>query len=418
MEFFITISSQSKIYNCIIISKRKGRGMKKWYALIFSLCALELCAREQREEWINIFVHGAVSLRSHLSLKLTGPLLHDKIEGTSYEKDVVKIRRNKYLFTMQAIQDLGLQRINSSISTPPGAYAFATLFDTVLKQCQGPRIKNWYYTFGWTGLVSYKRRYFEARILYNQIKEELAKFHAQGRYPKVRILGYSHGANVVLNLTAIRHNEFPHDSFCIEEAILLGAPVSVRSMKLIEFPFFKNIYHLYSKSDLVQLLDITVPGHRPVRTFANICLPERLTQIEVKLFGQPLEGPCKRSLRKKVINQSPGHFEFWFFGWALQNYRRNLSIYPLPFGVLAPLFVCAAHAHPHCSRHMVVDVRLEDECIFVSDSCSGIKIKLPFMSRQEFVALQKKALSFHPSNPRYRDAYRQLQSATDPNAYK
>jgi hypothetical protein len=393
--------------------------MKKWHFLILTLTVGQLSAQALQEEWITIFVHGLVALKSNLSPALVRPLLFDEIEGTCYERNVVAVRDNPFLFTVQAMQGLGLRRINRHVASPSGAYAFALLFDQVYKYCYGETTKNSYYTFGWTGLLSYKRRYQEARILYNQIKEELMRLKARGHTPKVRILAYSHGGNLVLNLPAIRANECPDDTFCIDELIVLGVPVSNRSEQLIQFPLFKTMYHLYSKSDLVQRLDITVPSGIPHRIFKG-CVPDTLTQIEVRLRApmRRKSHTCSPSFMRGIINQSPGHFEFWFFGWASHIYRQNWVLYPLPLGVLAPCIIRAAQALTQCPRHVIVDIRPDQGIAFVKDPACTATVTTPFLSVDKLTALQWKAVSFHPGQPEYINEYLRLQSTVSPDTYK
>jgi hypothetical protein len=90
----------------------------------------------------------------------------------------------------------------------------------------------------------------------------------------------------------------------------------------------------------------------------------------------------------------------------------------LPFALLVPCIIRAAHAHPQCPRHVTVDVRPYKEVAFVSDRMRGTKVIVPFLPQREITKLQEKAIRFHPGQPRYVEEFLRLQSTINPETYK
>ena len=115
--------------------------------------------------------------------------MSDKIEGTLYQKATEHMRHAKFLQRDQAIQGLGLQKVDKTVIGPGKAStAIARIFDKVdfWVNEKNPE-NNHYYTFGWSGLVSMSMRYQDARRFYTELTQEIEKFRAQGIEPKVRI---------------------------------------------------------------------------------------------------------------------------------------------------------------------------------------------------------------------------------------
>lgn len=113
-----------------------------------------------------------------------------------------------------------------------------------------------FYVFGWESEhVNDATRNKAAKILVEQIYEVTVDYYVRHDViPKIRLIGYSHGGNVILHTA----NYFPlyadmHDVDI--EAWLFGTPVQVISHDLVNSACFKKIYSIYSKKDIIQKID-------------------------------------------------------------------------------------------------------------------------------------------------------------------
>ena len=370
--------------------------------------------KEERVEWITIIIHGTVGFQANLCYKTILQAQADCIEGSDYERKVLAMREDPYLFSLQPMQRIGLHKVPTTDNELNAASTFVSLYKDVQHAC-GIREKGEFYTFGWSGLISIKRRYAEARILYKKIREKIGTYHKSGKKVKVRLIGYSHGATLLLNIADIRACEFPADTFVINEAILLGLPINRRAHIQITSPVFEKIYNIYSREDAVQTLDaFSQDDFFSSREFIGPCLPQSLTQIEMKVTACfRRDGRCLPSRMRGLYNQSPGHIELWFFGWAHSGYRQNLNIYPLPAAVFIPYVKCAAHKL--CCKNVLVDLRPNQNIVRIRANTGVAKTNLaslaktgiecatmPFLNAKTYEALREKAMELHPHNQEYK----------------
>lgn len=144
-----------------------------------------------------------------------------------------------------------------------------------------------FYIFGWSGLLSFQARKQAAHELHEHLAKLIASYVE--RYdvvPRIRVITHSHGGNVVLNLAAIE------PAYTIDELILLACPVQAATSPLISHPLFKKIYHLFSTTDMFQVLDMQGLYHNGIksplfsaRRFA--CQPN-LVQVAIKMGRRSL----------------------------------------------------------------------------------------------------------------------------------
>jgi len=141
---------------------------------------------EPTQVWINVFVHGIMSIKPHLNMSNFMRFMRDDVENTTYAKTVELMRQDNHFFKNQAMQSFGLQKIDpTDISIGNASSALAAILDEVTLMSHGPSIKNHYYTYGWSGLMSHTKRYKDAIILYQDIEKEVKIFQAQD--PCIRI---------------------------------------------------------------------------------------------------------------------------------------------------------------------------------------------------------------------------------------
>src|SRR5204863_8304961 len=133
--------------------------------------------------------------------------------------------------------------------------ALANNYDYVTK-INSPLSNNQYYTFGWSGLLSPKSRYNGGAELFKSLSTELKnEFWDHSIFPKIRLIGYSHGGNVCLNIAAAKNNIDPNSPLSIDELVLIGVPIQTETDYLSADPIFKKIYHIFSRADHIQRID-------------------------------------------------------------------------------------------------------------------------------------------------------------------
>lgn len=373
----------------------------------------------KKENWITIFVHGCVGLRSNFNYKTFKRLLKDKIEGTQYQKNVIETRQKPFLYTLQPMQECGLVPVHEGKNYPSAAYFLSNLLDSQYHFWEHQEI-NKYYTYGWSGLLSNKQRECESRTFYKDLKNEIIRLRKNGLKPKIRIISYSHGALLSFNLAKIRRCFYPKDKFKIDQLITLGMPVHNTTYELIDKNMFKEIFHIYSKSDYVQRLDIFGPCHFFSQKRFFGCLPDNITQIELRITARPLLIPkkCVPIHMRRSTDQSPGHIEMWFFGWAPKGYRKNFVMYPLPSSILVPYLIKVAREHKKYSHNLKIDIRPDEEIAIIKSRDSRFCDIIPFMNIHDFVKLKWDACIFHPGQEEFVREYIKLQGNINPADYK
>jgi hypothetical protein len=259
--------------------------------------------------------------------------------------------------------------------------------------------ENHYYNYGWYGLLSTRIRYFDSLPLYEHILAEVNKFRAQGIEPEVRLIGYSHGGNVCLNLGAVRQNEPVDQSLRIDELILIGVPIQCETDFLLTDPIFKRIYQIYSRGDRIQKLDFFSTkrffSRRMFTSRKYFPLPEKLTQIQLRVTRavrgknrctlpcfNPNDVPSVSGKSKRFRDASPGHIELWFYGWTPENYRKNFILDPLPFCIFVPLVLDQIEdtidraKTPNPCKPIIFDIRPEYEQVIIKNQKSWKNITL------------------------------------------
>lgn len=382
---------------------------------------------------MTVFVHGIFSVKPYLNTNNLIRFIQDDVQDTYYEKSIAFMRENEFFYKNQAMGPLGLHLIDQSATgaayeTHKSAITIANLFDHMNKLAHTGRSHNRYYQFGWSALLSPRARYQDSVKLFKALEEEVEKLRNLGMEPTVRVIGYSHGGNVALNLGAAHQKAYPNSTLVINELILLGTPIQHDTDYLINDPVFKHVYNIYSLSDRVQRIDFfSLDRFFSGRVFTprkGFTLPDKLVQVQLKvtrpsLRHKPLEERIRKTsnLRGRgmisgkshlLTDTSPGHIELWAFGWTPQHYRMHYPLYPLPTVCLLPFIThyleTYQHAHDKQHRgnkqpHIVFDIRPAHEYIIVRKRHSKIIDKIiPFVSRETLALLQQETLALMPEN--------------------
>jgi len=152
-----------------------------------------------------------------------------------------------------------------------------------------------FYIFGWSGNLSHRARERAAQQFLKALKKLIKKYEQKYKVkPFVRVITHSHGGNMVMHLAQYNNDK---EKINIDELILLACPVQHVTRGYLKQSFFKNIYNLYSKRDVIQVADPQglQPHENDSDTLTKPLFSERrfpsqnnLTQVEVTCEGKGL----------------------------------------------------------------------------------------------------------------------------------
>lgn len=396
--------------SCFIEAKRKKA--KDFYASMHNEPQPFNTTDEDNGPWVTIFVHGIMSIQPHLTLQNAMRFVRDDVQHTIYSKTVEYMRLDPYFYLNQAMLEFGLKKIDLNDLQPGNApNAIARIYDEVT-HLVSPLTTNTYYTFGWSGLLSPSARYNDSIKLLQELTRELEEnYWKQGIYPKIRLVGYSHGGNVCLNLAAARQNTAPQSHISIDELILVGVPIQTETDYLSNDPIFKKIYHFFSQTDRIQRIDFfsfnRIFSRRYFRNSNNFKVPKKLMQIDMKFTRSAhtnRKNPKKQAAyvnynnsgivsgRSRLLRDcSPGHLEFWFFGWSPKHYRESFLLHPLPAFITIPYIL---HEIKKVNNNIItpypiiVDIRPEFETMLIKQrKQNNFTAIVPFLSHEQIKEL-------------------------------
>ena len=400
------------VSNCYINAAKKRKKSKDFYASMQNDPQPFDTQETGKETWVTIFVHGIMSIQPHLTIQNAMRFIRDDVQNTIYSKTVEYMRLDPYFYLNQAMQEFGLKKIDINDLQPGHATnAIAQMYDDVTKLVS-PETTNHYYTFGWSGLLSPSARYNDSIKLLQALTKELEeKYWKLGITPKIRLIGYSHGGNVCLNFAAARQNTDPKSSISVDELILIGVPIQTETDYLSNDPVFKKIYHFFSQTDRIQRIDFfsfnRVFSRRYFRNSNNFRVPKKLMQIDMKFTRSAHtrhDNPKRRAAlvdytkpgivsgRSRLLrDSSPGHLEFWFFGWSPKHYRESFPLHPLP------AFVCIPYILHYIKQiqndivnpyPVIVDIRPEFDTMLIKQRKNNNFTHIfPFLSHEQIEQL-------------------------------
>jgi len=372
-------------------------------------------APEKKDLWVTVFVHGSFSLQPHLTLGNAINVIFDRIENSVYYRSTEINRRDHFFYKNQVMLGLGLHKIDLHHPNKEEASRIIAASYEKVSQYAGNAPSDEYYAFGWSGLVSHKLRYLEAGILYQQLHDIVKKLKAEGKNPKVRVISYSHGGNLSIQLGAVHVTKAPSEQFEIDELYLNGTPVQIETDYLINSPVFKKVYNIYSKADVIQKLDFfsfkRFFSRRKFTNRRNFELPDKLTQIRISItdytpkdLNSNIPFPRdEKSLRKhfKRCTYDPGHFELWFVGWTILSYRKNFPFNPLPIIDFLPIIIKDLDKNPQISKDIIVSILPYKEKIEIYNNKKFIYhkelvVEKPFLPKKFMEEIQTNALKYEP----------------------
>lgn len=363
----------------------------------------------QDEAWITIFVHGMLNIVPHLNCKNICLFLQDNILDTLYAHTVHYIRENPFFYTNDGMGPLGLTELNiHDLRQGMVGNVSAYIYNEMCRLVGLPYRHNHYFTYGWSGLCSMAQRYIEAEDLLLDIDALVQKYTCNTIKPKVRIIGYSHGGNISLNLAAVHQAKYPEMDISIDELILVGLPVQHETDSLVCSPLFKKIYHFYSRLDRIQQLDPFSThfffSRQQFESRNSFTIPDKLTQVQIKCSRararrQKQNPACVRRVgtsnragqRRSMRDASPGHIELWFFQWTIGNYRDTFPLAPLPVLSFIPYMIVELQKiedYIHRPRPIIFDLRPEfDVAVIKQHFNSELCEVVPFIHQDDLEPL-------------------------------
>ena len=372
--------------------------MKK--SLIITVIFFNLLAQETDQNiTLTVFVHG--SLRPRVKMSDIIAIGKDKnVPQTNYGKTNLYIRNHQFTRQSQAMQDLGLHEINQA-SNESCKLAFKIIQELDNEENQIA------FTFGWSGLLTRSGRKEEGLKLYNQLSAVIAELESKNIKPKLRIIAFSHGGNVSLNMA---NAYIDQPNFKVDELIMVGTPVQRDTDYLVNNKIFKNIYHFYSSDDLAQKIDhlsaSTYHCHQRFAPRQNFCLPQKLTQIRIRVKKatsnkNKITPFCCQAVSPdtKFHYVDPGHIELWFFGWCASGYRKDYPLYPLPLTIFTPWIARIIKQLPRTSSHITAEIFPQAGIINLDygSFCSSCKnYCLPFITCQDLQMIKNWSLNKQP----------------------
>lgn len=172
----------------------------------------------------------------------------------------------KVLVELRSLIQKPLSLINKELPyahTDPGLHTAQSLdkkhyirgiLETICAQDSTYSLNNTY-VFGWSGQLSFDAREKASEELYATLLSLVAEYKEQYKQvPYIHIITHSHGGNVVLNFGKIA-DYYPEMQLSIDNLILLACPVQQETACYVESPLFKKIYSLWSKFDMIQIID-------------------------------------------------------------------------------------------------------------------------------------------------------------------
>ena len=112
--------------------------------------------------------------------------------------------------------------------------------------------------------------------------------------------------------------------FKLNKHIILGTPIQSDADYLITDSLFKKVYNIYSRGDRFQKLDMFSSGQFfSERKFIPHCelpeLPQKLTQVEIKVTRKPKASGCCRTCDKIGCCSVPSYKKYRNVSRAIVN---------------------------------------------------------------------------------------------------
>lgn len=322
--------------------------MKKTVYSIFFLCLFIYPLGGSSHCVMHVFIHGTQSSRyivNRVGEFLMGEWMSQFLQVIYCQKDkggrmfaqykekilhyIDVVNHNNY-YNFQPLGSAGFQEIDMHGKAELTSFAYVSFITSLLYEhlydlvFAGHADTLVFRSYNWNGFLSAQDRLDAARLLYAELLQDAKQLQYETGLPvKIHLLAHSHGCNVVLNLAAIEQDA--KQGLRVDRALLFAGPVQSETERYIHSDIFGSIYNIYSKGDLIQVLDcVSTKDFFSRRIFKDV--PDNVKQIEVE-----------------VDPHKPTHYEMWFWGCGqgalLSGYRKTFSLNPFPVSIFAPIIM-------------------------------------------------------------------------------
>lgn len=355
---------------------------------------------------MTIFVHGTLK-PAEFSFSTLLKIVSDRTDNTLYSRAISYMRHDPVLFQGHAVQELGLKPIIMTEDTPhKTARTVAQMYNLQNRTLNISDEPQLYYTFGWSGLLSQTKRYIAAEDLYHQLTKELKNLKKIHLNPFVRIIAFSHGGNVVLNLSAVQNSDpFVKEPLIIDEFISISTPIQRETDHLVTDPMFKSVYHLYSKEDNIQALDMFSSqqffSKRQFSQRSSFYIPEKLCQVRIRTTRnvkwkekiKDIEFPYQvlDKRRVRLIHKDPKHTEMWCFKWGAHWYREKFPFNPVPLMAFIPTIIHTLKTYQPEKRNVTLDIAPTEYGALIKQRRFMFTQAVPFLPKETYNNIMKLA---------------------------
>ncbi len=318
--------------------------------LLFSSLFLGLTTQAQNVVTARVFIHGTV-LAGYFFVDIPASWKDEYKENSLIERAMSAARMHPFLYRSELVLDLGITDITSEVTTPvtqplyheKAAISIIRAFERTHRCVDNPIDNVHYYTFGWSGALSEKKRNKESGDLYLaliDIQKDL-----KNQYPdciiRFELFAHSHGGQLIAHLPIV-HKNFPEHELFIDLAVLCATPLYKEKIQpMISSSLFGTILNIYSCGDSVQTMDfISTPEHYCVRSLQDLNVP-----LPSSHSGGPVIVDCCLAVHDntKVFNH---HSFFGCSTYPLPSYyrkrshiRKTLNMFtPMPILVIFPAY--------------------------------------------------------------------------------
>ncbi len=244
------------------------------YFVIFSSIFAPIIGKQTTSDHtITVFVHGTFPVRKILQYSPGRSLIYCP-QGLSLAKNLPK----NYHFYKLA---------QGCVHNNPKLYSF-----------------DQFYIFGWKSEHVYHHTRMQAACdLVKELQLLVDNYYLEHSIvPRIRLIGFSHGGNVVLNTAHYLPLRVNHTKVDVE-AWLFGTPVQQDNKDYVNSENFTKVYSFYSESDWIQRMDpqgLRNKKHRKNNFWSDrmFDVTDRCVQIKLTINGQAISHTYYRCIFK------------------------------------------------------------------------------------------------------------------------
>ena len=180
-------------------------------------------------------------------------------------------------------------------------------FYEIAKECNALNPEEYglndFYVFGWnSSKITSRQRKKVGRKLFEDINDLLLQYKKKYKEISLRLVGFSHGGNVLLNCMS----HLPFNCLNVTtEAILIATPIQESTRWYVNTPYINKVYSLYSDKDWIQRIDVQrfhkdAPKGTPWLSSRKFQDFDRVIQVNFKFNGKSIGHIGYRPVMKHI----------------------------------------------------------------------------------------------------------------------